>query len=827
MQASSRIAAVLVLVLIACGDEPAAPPAAVIGAGALEVRVFDHPSRLVVVRGGEVIWETGAGGDFAETRLTAPILANVPGGVQMQFGTFRFGVDDDTPWSEAASLVDLVAGADHAEFGLRDRRGQALGTGAVTVTATEVVLHLDLAAAGGNRVALGFGCARGEHFLGLGGQSWAIDHRGQTVPLWVQEDGIGKPDQPDDVYEGVWPLTGRRHSTHTPMPMMLSSRGWALAVDSPARAIFDLCDADPDAARLELWAPGIDLHLFAGPTPRDALAQLTAWVGRPEVPPDFAFAPWLDAIYGEANVRRVADALRAADVPVSAIWTEDWRGGNDETAGDGGYVLEEDWRVDRDLYPAFETLAADLHARGYKFLTYANTFVDSSADVFAEATAAGYTIRRATGTPYLFTGVKFRDASMLDLTNPAAFAWATGVYREAIALGSDGWMADFGEWLPTDAVLASNQDALSFHNQYPVEWARLNDQLLHDAEAADGVERISFSRSAYLGAQRYTQVLWAGDQQTDWSDGDGLRSVIPMGIGLGLTGFPYFAHDVGGYMSQTTVPTTKALWFRWVTFGALTPVMRTHHGRSARQNWNWESDAESTAHLARWARFHMQLVPYQRAMAAEAAATGAPLFRSFVLDYPTWEPGWTLMDEYLLGDRIAVAPVQVEGAGDRLVALPPGTWHSLLTNQTVHSDGVQPFSAAAPATEIPAFVPDCTVLPLYPPEVDTVVAASAPGLVTAASIGDDREIWLYPCAGSPGPTSTLTEPGGLTYTRAAGPLATAAATWNGAPVGFSADDGWLAADVIGPGVLVLGGVEVLRVEGGAADRRLHLRVATD
>jgi alpha-glucosidase (family GH31 glycosyl hydrolase) len=34
-----------------------------------------------------------------------------------------------------------------------------------------------------------------------------------------------------------------------------------------------------------------------------------------------------------------------------------------------------------------------------------------------------------------------------------------------------------------------------------------------------------------------------------------------------------------------------------------------------------------------------------------------------------------MTDEYLLGDRIAVAPVQVEGATGRDVRLPAGTWH--------------------------------------------------------------------------------------------------------------------------------------------------------
>lgn len=70
----------------------------------------------------------------------------------------------------------------------------------------------------------------------------------------------------------------------------------------------------------------------------------------------------------------------------------------------------------------------------------------------------------------MFTGVKFRDSTMLDLSSPAAVAWAKDVYDDALAIGSDGWMADFAEWLPTDAALASGEPALDVHNRYALDW---------------------------------------------------------------------------------------------------------------------------------------------------------------------------------------------------------------------------------------------------------------------------------------------------------------------------------------------------------------------
>ena len=84
--------------------------------------------------------------------------------------------------------------------------------------------------------------------------------------------------------------------------------------------------------------------------------------------------------------------------------------------------------------------------------------------------------------------------------------------REAQALGADGWMADFGEWAMADALLASKEDALAVHNRYPVDWARMTHELLPQG--------LYFMRSAWIHSQPFTHVIWPGDQQTDWTDGD-------------------------------------------------------------------------------------------------------------------------------------------------------------------------------------------------------------------------------------------------------------------------------------------------------------------
>jgi alpha-glucosidase (family GH31 glycosyl hydrolase) len=300
-------------------------------------------------------------------------------------------------------------------------------------------------------------------------------------------------------------------------------------------------------------------------------------------------------------------------------------------------------------------------------------------------------------------------------------------------------------------------------------------------------------RSAWLHSQPEVMVMWAGDQQTDWSDGDGFPSVIPIGLGLGLTGFPYFGHDIGGYMSQGTVSTSEELFYRWTTLGALSPVMRTHHGRNVDTNVQWEHDAGTIAHFRRWTRFHMQLVPYLMAI-----ADGMPLFRMIAIDYPDEDWAWTTIDEYLLGDRILVAPIVTEGSTSRTVKLPAGQWIPLFGGAPVEGE----ITATADRTEIPAYVPAGSLLVLYPDGVETVLGAP-----TTA-----REIWLYPgTAANPAHTQLAGYSWSGNYT--------ASATFNGAPVTIT--NGTITVD--GGGTLQFAGGGSLVIPATASSTIIRLR----
>ena len=433
--------------------------------------------------------------------------------------------------------------------------------------------------------------------------------------------------------------------------------------------------------------------------------------------------------------------FRSAGATSSVIWTEDWKGA-EKTAY--GYHLTTDWDLDESLYPDASELDAELEAAGFKWLAYFSPFVGQESDNWKEA--QDFVITDDTGAPYLFTGMTFQPTSVLDLSDEDARDWATAKMDAAQAIGFDGWMTDFAEWLPPDAHL-HDADAVDDHNAYPLWWQDTN------AAAIEGEDAVFFSRSGWTGTPTLSPVMWAGDQRTSFDADDGLPTVVPLGIGAGLAGVMMWGHDIGGYSSIGNEPSTRELWFRWCTLGALSPVMRTHHGAFKDENWQFDTDADTLAHYARWSNIHARLFPYLRGLAAQGVEVGTPMVLAPFLLYP--DEAWDRTDAWLLGSALFVAPVVTEGATGRDVSLPAGTtWYDFWTGAASESGWYD-----VPDTEIAVFAPAGAIVPMLTDTPDTLVAGTLDGIVTADDADGARTVRVF--AGASG---TFSEADGTTYT---------------------------------------------------------------
>ena len=821
----------LALPLAACTSAEALSPAPVeidVGEG-FAVSIAD-PGRLVITSAdGRVLLDGLEPGPVADADppLVGFAVRDVTTTYEMQFGAFKPTMTANGSWQVAQKIRRDGASA---SIHLEDASGDRIATIRFrTPEPGHLVAAIEPGDGSARHFTWGFACDDKDHFAGFGAQSMDVDHRGFTVPTWVQEQGVGK--RINDAYGDAWFLTGSRHASQMPIPQYLSSRGYILTSESDLRSIFALCSEAPTdggaprAARVEIDLPA-SIHLFDGPTPARAIERATATFGRPRMPPKVAFAPWLDAIFGSDSVRAVAKKLRDNDIPGSVIWSEDWRGG--EWSGES-YKLTEDWYVDPGLYPDLKGLSNDLHAMGFDLHLYFNPFVYVGSKAWDETAPEGLLVKKLDGTPYTFLGAKFTDTGLIDLDNPLGYAWTVKKMRDAIALGADGWMNDFAEWLPTDGITAAGP-SIERHNRYAVEWQRAAREAIDSVD--DGQERLFFSRSGWFGTPELADVFWAGDQRTDFQVDDGLPTVLPIGIGLGVVGVSTFGHDIAGYQSATNPPASKELFFRWTALGAWSPVMRTHHGTAPLLEWAWDKDQETIDHFRRYAALHIALVPYLQGLAKHASQTGLPIWRGLMLAHPEDEASWGIKDEVLLGDRVLLAPVLTAGetadSATREITLPEGRWYPW-SGGAARSGGKH--SETVPVTEIPVFAGAGAVIPTYPEGVMTLVHGSA-AVPDASSVGDDRVIYAFL-----GDSGAFTEASGLGYAiehraDAAGALSL---SWQGlALAACDADKAAPCVEITGDGaiahvtgngsLLIKSGSTVLsalQATGGSAARKLR------
>ncbi len=582
--------------------------------------------------------------------------------VRSAFGIWTFA-QTGVVTARPTGAVSLAVEGDAAVLRARDASGASV-LRARRVSADEVELRLTMQTPGPARsLGVRFACEDASHFLGFGEQYNAVDHRGRNVPLWVSEQGIGRSPARRNAF------SGDHTTTYFPVPFFLDPRGFGVALDTDARAVADLCADDPAAWTFSAQDPAeLVVRLYTGPTVPDVMAAWTRLQGRSAPPPAWAVeGVWLGVQGGpEPAVRAAVARARRFDVPLAAVWSQDWLGRRKFGAGNVGVRYR--WSVDESWYPDLAGLIRELNAGGVRFLGYFNPFLVPEQDLYADAVRDNFIARAPGGAPATFP-ISVVTGGVLDVSNPAAVRWFQGYAGRALDLGLSGWMHDFGEWLPHDAVLSDGSDPRRAHNRYPERWQRAAREVL-EARHPDG-DWIMLSRSGWLRAAHASQVVWAGDQEATWDDDDGLRTVIPALVSLGLAGVGYCTHDVAGFSGG---PSTRELYQRWVELAAFTPVFRTHEGLQRAANWSWDRDDETTTHFSRFARVHRALAADLRALGDAHQRTGMPIVRALALGFPAEPRGYDVRDEYLLGDALLVAPVVTMGATSRSVYFPPGPW---------------------------------------------------------------------------------------------------------------------------------------------------------
>ncbi|KAA0025932.1 sulfoquinovosidase-like isoform X1 [Cucumis melo var. makuwa] len=529
-----------------------------------------------------------------------------------------------------------------------------------------------------NRACLTYSSEEKERFFGFGEQFSHMDFKGKRVPIFVQEQGIGRGDQPITFAANLvsYRAGGDWSTTYAPSPFYMTSKMRSLYLEGYEYSIFDL--TKNDRVQIQIHGNSIQGRILHGNSPSELIECFTETIGRPPELPGWIISGAVVGMQGGTNiVRKIWDELKAHEVPISAFWLQDWVGQRETVIGS---QLWWNWEVDATRYSGWKQLIKDLGARHIKVMTYCNPCLaptdekqNRRRNLYEEAKALGILVKKKNGEPYMVPNTAF-DVGMLDLTHPNTSSWFKEILQEMVDDGVRGWMADFGEGLPVDATLYSGEDPITAHNRYPEIWAQINREFVDEwksklvgKEKEDPQEAlVFFMRAGFRNSPKWGMLFWEGDQMVSWQANDGIKSAVTGLLSSGLSGYAFNHSDIGGYCA-VNLPFIKyrrseELLLRWMELNAFTTVFRTHEGNKPSCNSQFYSNNRTLSQFARFAKVYSAWKFYRIQLVKEAAQRGLPVCRHLFVHYPEDEYVLTLgHQQFLVGSEILVVPVLDKG----------------------------------------------------------------------------------------------------------------------------------------------------------------------
>lgn len=661
----------------------------------------------------------------------APISAADPAHAYGPFGATHH---------ETTVRPEIPEGWDHVD-GVDDawHHGSLVARADVTTTSASIdlfdpadeatTLHLDIDVEGGtvtvkgaivedgskgtgplNQVGQAFRLGADEHFFGLGERMATVDHRGKRYQCWVEEGGIGAgekaPPSPTN------PSPNGPGMTHVPVPFFLSTLGYGLYLEGTYRSAFSFGAEDDSAWMLQNENKDFTYHVFVHEDPKDTIADYTRMTGRARVPAPWVFGPRRRVDHGTI-VNGVPEelALRNAKVPTTMV---------DDTT----HFLPNGSQVGREAFLADWTKA--MHALGYKAIGYFNPYVSTTqahtAPLIDYGRKHGYFLKLDDGTEFdtfVISGGP-QNVATIDLTNPDARAWYGTLLQQALDLGYDGWMLDFGEYIPQYAVFYDGSKGWEGHNAFPLVY----DETVFDYLTEQrGDDFMFYSRAGYAGIQSRTPIIWSGDPASSYDNFKGLPAQVRAGINAGLSGIPFWGSDISGYACLYDPPADKTLYLRWAQMGALSSDMHDENACGQKpadqpDKWTLWSDAETTKIYGDYARLHTRLNPYILMTAKEAARNGLPVMRHPWLMHPAEPQAIGVELEYYFGPYLYVAPIVRRDAKTREFWLPPGQWFDWFTLEP--KTGGATITRDVPLAEMPLYLRAGGIVAMLDSSVETL-----------------------------------------------------------------------------------------------------------
>lgn len=592
------------------------------------------------------------------TLLTVKFHSPLPGVIGIKLIHFD-GVVDHGPSFELASSGSHAVITENEEYAelksgnlsVRINKGEQWsvdffrGSKRITGSTTKSMAHVS--EVGGNTyMREELDLSVGEWVYGLGERFTSFVKNGQIVDIWNKDGGTSS----EQAYKNI--------------PFYLTNKGYGVFVNDPGAVSYEIASEKVKKVQFSVPGESLEYYVIDGPEPKDVLIKYTDLTGKPALPPAWTFGLWLTTSfttnYDEATVNSFVDGMAERNLPLHVFHFDCfWMKGFHWT----------DFKWDEEVFPDPVGMLKRLKEKGLKICVWINPYIGQRSRLFEEGKQHGYLVKKPNGDVWQ-VNLWQPGMALVDFTNPEACEWFAGYLRELIDMGVDSFKTDFGERIPTDVVYHDGSDPVKMHNYYTYLYNKVVFEVLEEKLGKN--EAALFARSATVGGQKFP-VHWGGDCYADY---ESMSESLRGGLSLGMSGFGFWSHDIGGF--ENTAP--AHVFKRWLQFGLLSSHSRLHGSTSYRVPWLYDEEAVDVTRF--FTKLKCQLMPYLFDTAVYASEAGVPSMRSMLLEFPNDPAGEMLDRQYMLGDSLLVAPVFSED-GEVAYYLPEGTWMHLLSGETV------------------------------------------------------------------------------------------------------------------------------------------------
>jgi alpha-D-xyloside xylohydrolase len=563
----------------------------------------------------------------------------------------------------------------------------------------------------GTRVTLPL--APGELMYGFGLQLMSFQQRGKKRTIRVNADP--RVDSGD---------------SHAPVPFYVTTRGYGVLIDTFRHAQFycgeaypvdrkadatagggvntpaDMRASDRDRSgevRVEVpRSAGVDVYLFSGPGMVQAVQRYNLFSGGGVNPPEWGLGFWYRAeMHLAANgVLALARGLRDAKIPCDVLGLEPgWQ--------THAYSCSFAWDPKR--FPDPKKFLGDARSMGVHVNLWEHAFTHPSSPIYQA-------LEPHSGDYLVWQGL------VPDFANePARRVFGEYHGNALIDQGASGFKldecdnSDFTEgwsW-PDFAQFPSGLDGETMHASFGL----LYQETILSAFRQRGQSTYGLVRSSGALASSYPFVLYSDL----YDHRQFVRALINAGF-CGLLWCPEVRDAVSDEdlvrRLQTVVFSPLAMVNAWYIRNPPWKQIDRHLNNADQFAPGWQKLQARCREILEW---RMALVPYLRSAFAHYAEDGTPPFRALILDFPEDRSLINVDDQYMVGDRLMVAPM-FAGEKSRTVVLPPGKWHDFWSGLAL--EGGSTLEVDETFAEIPMYVRGDTVLPWAVPAASTSDAAA-------------------------------------------------------------------------------------------------------